>query len=96
MTTLSPTARRQLERAVADARDVAEEAARAALQTLAVGDRDPYEHWHGMLFACFAHRMLPQVFRPNLPVLEQGTAGLGFVRVRGRGAHDEHHRPTIA
>ena len=155
MQTLSPTTRRQLERAVADARDVAEEAARAALQTLAVGDRDPYEHlnqtqrhvrrrlraharqlgdrrdpntgeqaigrlvqecayeqWHGMLFArflaesnlliepdlgvpvslddCedlaketgrggldkwtlaarFAHRMLPQVFRPDLPVLE--------------------------
>ena len=155
MQTLSPTARRQLERAIADARDVAEEGARAALQTLAVGDRDPYEHlnapqrhlrrrlraharqlgdrrdtntgeqaivrlvqecayehWHGMLFArflaesnlliepdlgvpvsledCeelakeagsggldkwmqaarFAHRMLPQVFRPDLPVLE--------------------------
>ena len=155
MTTLSPTARRQLERAVADARDVAEEAARAALQALAVGEREPYEHlnetqrqlrrrlrtharqlgdlrdpntgeqaigrlvqecayeqWHGMLFArflaesnlliepdlgvpvslddCedlaketgrggldkwtlaarFAHRMLPQVFRPDLPVLE--------------------------
>ena len=155
MTTLPPTARRQLERTVADARDAAEEAARAALQALAVGDRDPYnhlnepqrrlrrrlrvharqlgdrraaatggqaidrlvqecayEHWHGMLFArflaenglliepelgvpvsledCddlakeagnegldkwtlaarFAHRMLPQVFRPDLPVLE--------------------------
>ena len=155
MTTLPPTARRQLERTVADARDAAEEAARTALQALAVGDRDPYnhlnepqrhlrrrlraharqlgdrrdaatggqaigrlvqecayEHWHGMLFArflaenglliepelgvpvsledCdelakeagnggadkwtlaarFAHRMLPQVFRPDLPVLE--------------------------
>ena len=155
MQTLPPTARRQLERTVADARDAAEEAARAALQALAVGDRDPYnhlnepqrhlrrrlraharqlgdrrdaatggqaigrlvqecayEHWHGMLFArflaenglliepelgvpvsledCdelakeagnggadkwtlaarFAHRMLPQVFRPDLPVLE--------------------------
>ena len=155
MTTLSPTARRQLERANADARDVAEEAARAALQALAVGEREPYEHlndpqrhlrrrlrvharqlgdrrdpntgeqaidrlvqecayehWYGMLFArflaesnlliepdlgvpvslddCedlaketgrsgldkwtlaarFAHRMLPQVFRPDLPVLE--------------------------
>ena len=152
---LASNQRRQLERAIADARDVAEEAARAALQTLAVGDRDPYEHlddsqrhlrrrlraharqlgdrrdpntgeqaigrlvqecayehWHGMLFArflaesnlliepdlgvpvsledCeelakeagnggldkwtlaarFAHRMLPQVFRPDLPVLE--------------------------
>ena len=155
MTTLPPTARRQLERTVADARDAAEEAARTALQTLAVGDREPYnhlnepqrrlrrrlraharqlgdrrdaasggqaidrlvqecayEHWHGMLFArflaendlliepelgvpvsledCdelakeagnegldkwtlaarFAHQMLPQVFRPDLPVLE--------------------------
>ena len=155
MTTLPPTARRQLERTVADARDAAEEAARTALQTLAVGEREPYnhlnepqrrlrrrlraharqlgdrrdaatggqaidrlvqecayEHWHGMLFArflaenglliepelgvpvsledCdelakeagnggadkwtlatrFAHRMLPQVFRPDLPVLE--------------------------
>ena len=155
MQTLSPTTRKQLERGIADAREVAEEAARAALQTLAVGERDPYdhlndsqrqlrrrlraharqlgdrrdaatgeqaigrlvqecayEHWHGMLFArflaesnlliepdlgvpvsledCeelaketgssgldkwtlaarFAHRMLPQVFRPDLPVLE--------------------------
>ena len=154
-TVLASNQRRQLERTVADARDVAEEAARAALQTLAVGERDPYdhlngsqrhlrrrlraharqlgdrrdaatgeqaigrlvqecayEHWHGMLFArflaesnlliepdlgvpvsledCeelakdagsggldkwtlaarFAHRMLPQVFRPDLPVLE--------------------------
>ena len=155
MQTLPPQTRRQLERTVADARDAAEEAARTALQALAVGDRDPYnhlnepqrhlrrrlraharqlgdrrdaatgeqaidrlvqecayEHWHGMLFArflaenglliepelgvpvsledCdelakeagnegldkwtlaarFAHRMLPQVFRPDLPVLE--------------------------
>ena len=155
MKMLPPTTRRQLERIVADARDTAEEGARTALQTLAVGERDPYnhlnqtqrhlrrrlraharqlgdrraaatggqaidrlvqecayEHWHGMLFArflaenglliepelgvpvsledCddlakeagnegldkwtlaarFAHRMLPQVFRPDLPVLE--------------------------
>ena len=155
MKMLPPTTRRQLERIVADARDAAEEGARTALQTLAVGERDPYnhlnqtqrhlrrrlraharqlgdrrtaatggqaigrlvqecayEHWHGMLFArflaenglliepelgvpvsledCdelakeagnggadkwtlaarFAHRMLPQVFRPDLPVLE--------------------------
>ena len=155
MQALPPITRKQLERTVADAREVAEEAARAALQTLAVGERDPYhhlndsqrhlrrrlraharqlgdrrdaatgeqaigrlvqecayEHWHGMLFArflaesnlliepdlgvpvsledCeelakeagssgldkwtlaarFAHRMLPQVFRPDLPVLE--------------------------
>ena len=44
MTTLAPKARRKLERAIADARGVAEAGARAALKTLAVGDRDPYEH----------------------------------------------------
>ena len=147
---LAPTLRRQLERVVVDARDVAETGARAALESLAVQDRKPYahmnsaeralrrrlrahgrqlgdrrdprsgvqaidrlvhecayEHWHGMLFArflaenelliepeagipitldeCedlakeqgidkwmlaarFAHRMLPQVFRPDHPV----------------------------
>ena len=154
MKTLPPEFRRQLERTVADARDVAEAGARAALEALAVHEREPYghmdagqralrqrlrtharqlgdpldarssgqsqaverlvqecayEHWHGMLFArflaenhlliepemgiavtldeCeelakdegadkwalaarFAHRMLPQVFRPDLPVFE--------------------------
>ena len=152
MKALSPNLRRQLERTVADARDVAETGARAALEALAVHEREPYghmsteqralrrrlraharqlgdpldarpggqvieglvqecayEHWHGMLFArflaenhlliepemgiavtldeCeelakdegadkwalaarFAHRMLPQVFRPDLPVFE--------------------------
>ena len=155
MQTLPPTSRKQLERTVAEARDAAEEGARAALQALAVGEREPYAHlneaqrrlrrrlrtharqlgdrrhaatgeqaigrlvrecayerWHGMLFArflaenglliepelgvsvslddCenlakeagregldkwtlaarFAHGMLPQVFRPDLPVLE--------------------------
>ena len=152
---LASNQRRQLERTVAEARDAAEEGARAALQALAVGEREPYAHlneaqrrlrrclraharqlgdrrhaatgeqaigrlvrecayerWHGMLFArflaenglliepelgvsvslddCenlakeagregldkwtlaarFAHGMLPQVFRPDLPVLE--------------------------
>ena len=154
MKPLSSSSRRHLERTVADARDVAETGARAALQALAVHEREPYghisteqralrlrlraharqlgdpldtrssgqsqaverlvqeyayEHWHGMLFArflaenhlliepemgiavtldeCeelakdegadkwalaarFAHRMLPQVFRPDLPVFE--------------------------
>ena len=152
MKTLPPELRRHLERTVADARDVAETGARAALEALAVHEREPYghmdagqrtlrrrlraharqlgdpldarpgsraieglvqecayEHWHGMLFArflaenhlliepemgiavtldeCeelakdedadqwalaarFAHRMLPQVFRPDLPVFE--------------------------
>ena len=147
---LTPTLRRQLERAVVEARDMAEAGAWTALESLAVHDResyahmnsaeralrrrlrahgrqlgdrrDPrsgvqeigrlvhecaYEHWHGMLFArflaenellieseagipitldeCedlakdqgvdkwmlaarFAHRMLPQVFRPDHPV----------------------------
>ena len=152
--TLTSGQRRHLERTVADARDMAEAGARAALEALAVHERDPYghmdegqralrrrlraharqlgdpldarsggqrraieglvqecayEHWHGMLFArflaenrlliepetgvaitldeCeelakdegadkwalaarFAHRMLPQVFRPDLPVFE--------------------------
>jgi hypothetical protein len=150
MKTLPTEFRRQLERTVIEARDVAEAGARVALEALAVqhhepyghmdaeqrtlrrrlraharqlGDRpDPrsgghgidhlvhecaYEHWHGMLFArflaenqlliepetgvaitldeCeelakdeavdkwglatrFAHRMLPQVFRPDHPV----------------------------
>ena len=152
MKPLSSSSRRRLERTVADARDVAETGARAALEALAVHEREPYghmsaeqralrrrlraharqlcdpldarpgdqaveglvqecayEHWHGMLFArflaenhlliepemgiavtldeCeelakdegadkwalaarFAHRMLPQVFRPDLPVFE--------------------------
>ena len=44
MKTLSPGLRRQLERAIADARDVAEAGARAALEALAVHHREPYEH----------------------------------------------------
>ncbi|MYB36893.1 MAG: N-6 DNA methylase [Gammaproteobacteria bacterium] len=152
MKTLSTEHRRQLERTVVNAREVAETGARAALEALAVDGRDPfehmsegqralrrrlraharhlgdktdgrsgkhgidhlthegaYEHWHAMLFArflaenklliepelampvtldeCeelakdegtdrwtlasrFAQRMLPQVFRPDHPVLE--------------------------
>ena len=152
MKTLSPGYRKRLERAVVEARDIAETGARIALEALAVhhhesyahmdshqrtlrrrlraharhlGDRADarsgrhtidhlvhecaYEHWHGMLFArflaenylliepemdvaitldeCeelakkegtdkwtlaarFAHRMLPQVFRPDHPVFE--------------------------
>ena len=149
---LSPSLRKQLERAIVSARDVAEAGARAALESLAVHEREPYrhmsaeqralrnrlrahgrqvgdrrhastgrqeidhlvhecayEHWHGMLFARFlaendlliepntgvavtleeceelaqeegldrwtlasryAHRMLPQVFRPDHPAFE--------------------------
>lgn len=152
MKTLSTKFRRQLERTVVEARDVAEAGARVALEALAVQHHEPYghmdseqrtlrrrlraharqlsdrlearsgghsidhlvhecayEHWHGMLFArflaenhlliepelgvaitldeCeelakeegidkwalaarFAHRMLPQVFRPDHPVFE--------------------------
>ena len=152
MKTLSPNLRWQLERTIADARDVAETGARVALEGLAVHHREPfahmdanqralrqrlrararqlgdsrdprsgsheighlahecaYEHWNGMLFArflaenqlliepedevpvtleeCeelgkeesadkwtmaarFAHRMLPQVFRPDHPAFE--------------------------
>ena len=149
---LSPILRKQLERAIVGARDVAETGARVALTALAVHEREPYrhmsleqralrkslrahgrqlgdrrhadtgsqgidnlvhecayEHWHSMLFARFlagkpfphrantgiavaleeceelaqeegldtwtlatryAHRMLPQVFRPNHPAFE--------------------------
>ena len=152
MKTLSTEYRRQLERTVIEARDVAEAGARVALEALAVQHHEPYghmgaeqrtlrrrlraharqlgdrpdarsgghgidhlvhecayEHWHGMLFArflaenhlliepemgvaitlneCeklaeedgvdkwalaahFAHRMLPQVFRPDQPAFE--------------------------
>ena len=152
MAPLSADLRRQLERAVVQAREVAEAGARAALESLAVAEGKPYdhmsgeqralrrrlraharqlgdrrdagsgaqaidhlvrecayEHWHGMLFArflaenelliepdlgvpvtldeCeelaqeegldrwalaarFAHRMLPQVFRPDHPAFE--------------------------
>ena len=152
MKTLSTEHRRQLERTVIGARDVAEAGARGALEALAVHHHEPYghmsgeqrrlrnrlraharhrgdrvdarthshtidhlvhecayEHWHGMLLArflaenhlliepeigvsvtlddCeelareegvdkwalaarFAHRMLPQVFRPDHPVFE--------------------------
>ncbi len=47
MKTLSPTLRRQLERTIADARDAAESGSRAALEALAVHDRDPYRHMDG-------------------------------------------------
>ena len=152
MPPLSPNLRKQLERAIVSARDVAETGARVALTSLAVHEREPYrhmspeqralrkrlrahgrqlgdrrhastgrqgidhlvhecayEHWHSMLFARFlaenhlliepnsgvavtleeceelaqeegldrwtlatryAHRMLPQVFRPNHPAFE--------------------------
>ena len=152
MNALPVELRKRLERAIADAREVAEAGARAALETLAVHLREPYghmgseertlrrrlrahgrqlgdrlnvrsgtqsidrlvhecayEHWHSMLFACFlaenhllmepesgvavtldeceelgkdedldrwgmaarfAHRMLPQVFRPAHPAFE--------------------------
>ena len=152
MKTLSTEHRRQLERTVVEARDVAEAGARRALEALAVHHHEPYghmsaeqrrlrnrlraharhlgdrvdartgshtinhlvhegayEHWQGMLFArflaenyllieaemgvaitldeCeelakeegvdkwalaarFAHRMLPQVFRPDHPVFD--------------------------
>ena len=152
MTTLAPNLRKQLERVVVEAREVAEAGAQATLEALAVHYREPYahmsseecslrrrlrahgrqvgdrrdvrsgnqaidrlvhecayEHWHGMLFArflaenhlliepehgvavtlkdCdalakdvgidrwalaaqFAHRMLPQVFRPDHAVLK--------------------------
>lgn len=152
MKTLSTEYRRQLERTVVEARDIAEAGAKVALEVLAVHHHEPYghmsgeqrklrnrlraharhlgdrvdarsgthaidhlvhecgyEHWHGMLFArflaenhlliepemgvaitldeCeelakedgidkwalaarFAHRMLPQVFRPDHPVFE--------------------------
>ena len=44
MKTLSPTLRKQLERAIVDARDVAETGARAALEALAVHHHEPCEH----------------------------------------------------
>lgn len=47
MEVLSTELRRQLERTVVDARDVAEEGARAALEALAVDRRDPFEHMSG-------------------------------------------------
>ena len=167
MKTLLLEFRRHLERTVADARDVAEGGARAALEALAVhehehepyehmsaeqralrrrlraharqlGDRRDartggqaieclvqecaYDHWHGMLFARFlaenhlliepemgvavtldeceelakeeggdkwalaaryAHRMLPQVFRPDLPVFEVRLAREHRLKLEG-------------
>ena len=44
MKTLPPGLRRRLDRAIADARDVAETGARAALETLAVSRREPHDH----------------------------------------------------
>ena len=44
MKTLAPNLRKQLERTIADARDVAETGARVALEGLAVHDREPYSH----------------------------------------------------
>ena len=165
MKTLSIEHRRQLERTVVEARDVAEAGARGALEALAVPHQEPYshmsseqrtlrnrlraharhlgdrvdarsgahtidhlvhecayEHWHGMLFArflaenhlliepemgvaitlneCeelakeegvdkwalaarFAHRMLPQVFRPDHPVFEVQLAREYRLKIEG-------------
>ena len=47
MTTLSADLRRQLERTVMQARDIAETGARAALEALAVAETQPYEHMDG-------------------------------------------------
>ena len=44
MRTLTPDWRRYLERTVADARDVAEAGARAALEALAAHEPEPYGH----------------------------------------------------
>ena len=44
MKPLPPNLRKQLERTIADARDVAETGARVALETLAVDHREPYPH----------------------------------------------------
>ena len=44
MKTLSTELRRQLERTVVDARDVAEAGARSALEALAVHHHEPYGH----------------------------------------------------
>ena len=44
MKTLAPNLRKQLERTIADARDVAETGARVALEGLAVHHREPYAH----------------------------------------------------
>ena len=165
MKPLPPNLRKQLERTIADARDVAETGARVALETLAVDHREPYahmsaaqralrqrlrararqlgdsrdpqsrsheighlvhecayEHWHGMLFsrflaenqlliepesgvavtleeceelgkeegadkwtmaARFAHRMLPQVFRPDHPAFEVSMAREHRLKLEG-------------
>ena len=165
MKTLSTEHRRQLERTVVEARDIAEAGARGALETLAVHHHEPYghmsrerrtlrnrlraharhlgdrvdarsgahmidhlvhecayEHWHGMLFArflaenhlliepemgvaitldeCeelakdegadkwalaarFAHRMLPQVFRPDHPAFEVQFAREHLLKLEG-------------
>ena len=165
MKTLAPNLRKQLERTIADARDVAETGARVALKGLAVHHREPYahmsagqralrqrlrararqlgdsrdprsrsheighlvhecayEHWHGMLFArflaenrlliepelgvavtleeceelgkeegadkwtmaaLFAHRMLPQVFRPDHPAFEVSMAREHRLKLEG-------------
>ena len=165
MNTLPPNLRKQLERTIVPARDVAETGAREALEALAVHYREPYahmsadqrtlrqrlrargrqlgdsrhphsrnqaiehlvhecayEHWHGMLFArflaenqlliepelgvavtldeCeelgkdegadkwtmaarFAHRMLPQVFRPDHPAFEVRLAREHRLKLEG-------------
>ena len=44
MTPLAPHHRKQLERIVADARDMAEQGARAAIEALAVHQQQPYAH----------------------------------------------------
>ncbi len=165
MTPLPAELRRQLERAVVSAREVAETGSREALESLAVREGQPYEHmtgeqralrrrlraharqlgdrrdhdsgtqaigrlvrecayehWHGMLFArflaesemliepehgvpvtlqeCeelareegidrwalaarFAHRMLPQVFRPDHPAFEVRLAHEHRLKLEG-------------
>ena len=79
MKTIPPTIRRQLERTVADARDVAEEAARAALQTLAVGEREPYSHLDSNQRHLRRRLCLP---RPSLQAVLQNPATRHCARTR--------------
>ena len=78
MKTLAPNLRRQLERTIADAREVAETGARVALEGLAVHHREPFAHMDA------SQRALRQRLRAR-------ARQLGDSRDRRSGSHEIGH-----
>ncbi len=94
MKTLSTEHRRQLERAVVNARDIAETGARAALEALAIDGRDPFEHMSEEQRAL--RRRLRAHARHLGDVVEtrSGTHGIGHLT--GECAYEQWHAMLFA